>query len=128
MTLLNAHCTQYLRVTGAGPKAAKKAGGRLAAFHPGLFVYNTAADDGSASAAVPKSVPESYIALGRACVSDDPLVRPTFEDIIRELENVKRDIMEGLNDTSETVSDSGAEVTVSSPAADPVVTVYPSLP
>ena len=93
--MLLLHCTQYLRVTGAGQKAAKKAGNRLTAFHPGLFVYNTSAADGG-TAAVPTSVPESYISLGRACVSEDPLARPTFEDIVKELENVKRDIMEGL--------------------------------
>jgi hypothetical protein len=90
-------------VTGAGSKAAKKGGGgtRLAAFHPNLFTYNMTSDgsDGGGdgvipAAAVPSMVPESYVALGRACVSEDPLARPTFDDIVRELERVSRDAQE----------------------------------
>ena len=43
--------------------------GRYAAFYRGLFSY----DDGGPMPA--------YVALGRACLSEDPLARPTFEEV-----------------------------------------------
>ena len=85
---------QYLRVTGAGSK--KKGGGRLTAFHPNLFTY---AGDSVGSHAV--TVPPSYIALGRACVAEDPLQRPTFDEVLSALEVVRRDA-ERMNEATAT--------------------------
>ena len=44
--------------------------GRGAAFYRGLFSY----DDGGPLPA--------YVALGRACLSEDPQARPTFEEVL----------------------------------------------
>ena len=77
---------QYLRVTGAGSKKKGGGGSRLTAFHPNLFTY---AGDSVGSHAV--TVPPSYIALGRACVAEDPLQRPTFDEVLSALEVVRRD-------------------------------------
>ena len=74
---------QYLRVTGAGSKM-KEGGSRLPAFHPNLFTYVVASGPAS-------TVPPSYIALGRACVAEDPLQRPTFDQVLKALELVRRD-------------------------------------
>ena len=83
--------SQYLRVTGAGSKkkgGSDGAGGGslLTASHPNLFTY---ADNSVSGQAV--TVPPSYIALGRACVAEDPLQRPTFDEILSALTVVRRD-------------------------------------
>ena len=83
--------SQYLRITGAGSKkkgVSDGAGGgsRLTASHPNLFIY---ADNSVSGQAV--TVPASYIALGRACVEEDPLQRPTFDEILSALKGVRRD-------------------------------------
>ena len=68
----------------AGAGSNKKGGSRLAITHPNLFTY--ADNIGPAS-----SVPPSYIALGRACVAEDPLQRPTFDEVLSALEGMQRD-------------------------------------
>ena len=84
--------SQYLRVMGAGARAAQEAAGevkgRLTAFHPNLFTY---AGDCVGSHAV--TVPPSYVALGRACVAEDPLQRPTFDEVLKSLKDVRRDAL-----------------------------------
>ena len=70
-------------MTGAGNKK-KNGGGHLPAFHPNLFTYTTGRGPAS-------TVPPSYIALGRACVAENPLVRPTFDEVLGALEVVRRD-------------------------------------
>ena len=62
----------------------KEGGSRLPAFHPNLFTYVVASGPAS-------TVPPSYITLGRACVAEDPLQRPTFDEVLKALENVRRD-------------------------------------
>ena len=77
--------SQYLlREAGASQKAIG-ADAALAFFHPNLFTYMV--DRGPAS-----SVPPSYIALGRACVAEDPQQRPTFDEVLFALEGVRRDL------------------------------------
>ena len=81
--------SQYLRVTGAKKKGGSDGAGggsRLTASHPNLFTY---ADNSVSGQAV--TVPPSYIALGRACVAEDPLQRPTFDEILSALTVVRRD-------------------------------------
>ena len=76
---------QYLlRESRAGKKADGADGSPLAFFHPSLFTY--APNRGPAS-----TVPPSYIALGRACVAEDPLQRPTFDEVLYALDGVRRD-------------------------------------
>ena len=79
------HTLQYLlRESRAGKKADGADGSPLAFFHPNLFTY--APNRGPAS-----TVPPSYIALGRACVAEDPLQRPTFDEVLYALNGVRRD-------------------------------------
>ena len=94
---------QYLRVMGAGAKATQEAAGeikgRLTAFHPNLFTY---AGDSVGSHAV--TVPPSYVALGRACVAEDPLQRPTFDEVLSALEVVRRDALRMKGEPSAAVA------------------------
>ncbi|GAX77123.1 hypothetical protein CEUSTIGMA_g4569.t1 [Chlamydomonas eustigma] len=87
---------QYLRVSGVGAKAASNAGNRLATFHPNLFGYN---DPGCGTAGSPASlhVPSSYVRLGSACVSQDPLARPTFEEVLIALKQIQADAEEAAS-------------------------------
>ena len=81
-----AHTLQYLlRESRADKKAIEADGDRPTSFHPNLFTY--ADTSGPAS-----SVPPLYIALGRACVAENPLNRPTFDEVLKILEIVWRDL------------------------------------
>jgi hypothetical protein len=56
----------------------KKGKGRskLSTYHPSLFVYE--------DCLLPR-----YEQLGRACLKENPLLRPTFEEVLRELEAIR---------------------------------------
>ena len=83
-------------MTGAGSKN-KKGGSRLPAFHPNLFTYVVTCGPAAA-------VPPSYVALGRACVEEDPLQRPTFDEILSALEVVRRDAERRIAETAATAA------------------------
>ena len=79
------YSSQYLlrEKAGAGQKASG-ADSHIAFFRPNLFTYVDSSSPAS-------TVPPSYIALGRACVAEDPLKRPTFDEVLFGLEGVRRD-------------------------------------
>ena len=75
--------TEKLR--GSDEAGGGERGGNSRLGHPNLFNY--CVEEGTAVESY--VVPPAYIDLGRACISENPLERPTFEEILRMLAGIK---------------------------------------
>ncbi len=69
-------------------------GGKMFKLQPKLFTYGDGDEAGEGGGA--SSQPPSYALLGRRCTSEDPQLRPTFEEVLKSLERVRADYTASL--------------------------------